>query len=74
MAVSKEPSIFLPAPPEKYTQAWMSRALDSIRQSISRSLSRDSANDAILLRSPAGKVYSVKVSDAGALVATYVNG
>jgi hypothetical protein len=68
------PPIFLPAPPDKYDKAWMARLLDSVKQQIGYSLSARSANDAIFMRSPGGKTYSVTVSDAGALVVTYVSG
>ena len=41
---------------------------------LEETLSKLKANQSLLLQSPAGKVYEVKVSDAGALTITQVAG
>lgn len=65
----------IPNPPATVPPArYMQRLVDSLRMAVRFSLSAETANNSVLLRSPAGKVYEVTVDDAGALVVTYVQG
>lgn len=68
------PISFLPTPTPRYEQTYMARLVEHVRASLARCLSKDTANDGLLLQSSGGKVYRVTVSDAGALTVTYVSG
>lgn len=64
----------LPSPPVKYSAQWFALVLDLLRQSMARLVSSEEAAPRIILQSPNGTNYSVKVSDAGALVVTHNDG
>jgi hypothetical protein len=66
------PQIFLPTPPERWDRSYVSRLLETIRQNFGRCLSKETANESILLQSPNGSVFKITVTDAGALTATQV--
>lgn len=63
-----------PLPPNGYERQFMDRLIEAVRKSFSFCVSEQSATNSVLLRSPGGKTYQVTVSDAGALVVTYVSG
>ena len=46
---------------------------ERLQRELDTKMSRITANDSLLLQSPAGKVYQVKISDAGALVITLIS-
>jgi hypothetical protein len=54
--------------------AFMREMIDAIRRGFSVMITKETAADELLLRSTGGKVFRVTVSDAGALVATHVQG
>lgn len=68
------PNLGLPAAPDKYDRSFMARVIDVLIQRLNNSLSKETANDSLLLLSPSGKVYQVTVSDTGVLTSTYLQG
>lgn len=64
----------IPQPPDRYEGSYMRRMLEALRQELGFCLRTETANKSVLLMSPGGQVYEVTVSDAGALVVTYVQG
>lgn len=63
---------FMYEPPEGYDRRWMRDLVDRIAESLLRVVTTSEAVPFVLLLSPAGKVFRVTVSDAGALTATEV--
>lgn len=53
---------------------WLTRMLEEQERVHGKFLVSGSANHSMLLQSSGGKVYEVKVNDAGALVTTLVSG
>jgi hypothetical protein len=69
------PRLNLPAPGmDGVNRPYLLRLIEAISSQLRSKLSSESANDAILLRSPSGKVYSVTVDDSGVVTTTYVQG
>ena len=61
-------------PPLQYSQTWMSQTVDAVKRAMLSVVSKDEAAPRIILRSPDGTIYSVTVSDAGALVVAAMSG
>jgi hypothetical protein len=57
----------LPTAPEHYQWLWMQQALEMIATELDASIKVREASPQVLLLSPAGKVFKVTVTDAGAL-------
>jgi hypothetical protein len=58
--------------PSVYSQTWMNSTIDNIFRIIGMSVQRDSAVDSIMLLSPGGKVFAVRVDDNGVLTTSEV--
>lgn len=67
-------NIILPTPPGSYNPNSFAQAFDAIRRAILPLISKDEAAPRLLLRSPSGKVYEVRVDDTGTLTTTLNSG
>lgn len=67
-------NIILPTPPGNYNPNTFAQAFDAIRRAVMPLISKDEAAPRLLLRSPAGKVYEVRVDDSGNLSTTLNSG
>jgi hypothetical protein len=56
-----------PSAPQQYSQRYLTDLIESIRKAFIPGISKDAAAPRLLLQSPNGTVYEIKVSDAGAL-------
>lgn len=65
-------NVNLPPPPISYNQGSFLQIFDSIKRAMLMSVSKDEAAPRILLQSPNGTIYEVKVSNAG-VISTAVN-
>ena len=61
-------NINLPAAPERYSPQFFNNLFMILRRSFNEAISKDVETPRVVLRSPNGTLYDVKVSDAGALV------
>jgi hypothetical protein len=60
------PSVFLPPPPERYSQEWMAKHSSSTEQNIAGRIQRGVAEAEFLLIATSGKTYRITVDDSGA--------
>lgn len=67
-------NIILPTPPNSYNPNAFAQAFDAIRRAVLPLVSKDEAVSRLLLLSPAGKVYEVRVDDSGNLSTTLNSG
>jgi hypothetical protein len=61
-----------PPAPSQYSSRYFTDLIENIRRALLPGISKDTAAPRLLLQSPNGKVYEVKVSDTGVL-STVVN-
>lgn len=64
----------IPPAPERIDRSFVDRFAEAIRRGFSQTINENEATQQLLLLSPGGKVYAVKVSDAGVLSTTYISG
>lgn len=64
------PQADLPIAPAQYSSAYLNQLLVTLRRLIGEKQGKDEETPRVILRSPNGTNYDVKVTDAGALVVT----
>jgi hypothetical protein len=60
-------NITFPSPPQGYSQAFMTSALQAVQRAMNSAVSSSSASNRILLQSPDGTVFELVVGDDGNL-------
>jgi len=63
-------NITLPQAPDRYSGAFFNTLFQQLRRALGDAVSKDVETPRVILRSPAGNLFDVTVSDAGALVVT----
>lgn len=63
-------NINLPAAPDRYSGAFFNTLFQTLRRAFNEAVGKDGETPRVILRSPAGNLFDVTVSDAGVLVVT----